>query len=64
MERQCAGVDAKEGLPAHHFNASVLEVERIVGRDCFRFKDRFIVETISDGEVGQGGDAGRRGWGG
>ena len=63
MERQRAGVYAKEDLAAYHFNASVLEVECIVGRDCFRFKDQFIVETVSDGEVGQGGYAGRRGRG-
>ena len=51
MERQCAGADAKEGLAAHHFNASILEVECIVGRDSLRFKDQFIVETVNDGEV-------------
>ena len=50
-EQQCAGVDAKEGLAAHHFNASVLKVECIVGRDSFRFKDQFIIKTVSDGEV-------------
>ena len=64
MKRQYAGVDAEEGLAAYHFNAPVLEVKRIVGRDCLWFKDQFIIETISDGEVGQGGDASRRRWGG
>ena len=68
MERQCTGVDAKEGRSAHHFDAPVVEVERIMGCDCFGFKGRkrgcfgfkggLIVETISDREVGQGADAG------
>lgn len=39
MERQRAGVDAKEGLAAYNFDAPVLEVERIVRRDSLRFKD-------------------------
>ena len=63
MERQCAGVDAKEGLAAYHFNAPVVEVEGIVRRDSFRFKGFLIVEAICYREVGQGGDTGRGRWG-
>ena len=62
MERQRAGVYTKEGLAAHHFDAPVLEIERIMGRDCFGFKDWFTIETISDREVEQGGCAGRWRW--
>ena len=75
MERQCAGVDAKEGPAAYNFNAPIAKVEGIVRRDgfrledrliaevgcivCggFRFKDRLVVGTIGNREVGQGGDA-------
>ena len=67
-------MDAKEGSAAQDFNAPVVEVERIMGCDCFGFEgrlmkrrlgfmDRLVVKAISDREVGQGGDAGRRRWG-
>ena len=58
MERQCARVDTKECFATQHFNAPVLEVERIVRSDSFGFEDRLIIKIVSDREIGHSSNAG------
>ena len=61
MEGQNAGVETEEGVPAQHFDVSILEEEGVMGRYCCRVDGGLVVRSVYHREVGQSGNAnGRR----
>ena len=61
MEREDAGVDAEQRVPAQHFYVSVLEVEGVMRSHGCGVDWRFLIRGVRDCEVGETGDAYGRG---
>ena len=58
MEREDAGVDTEQRIPAQHFHIPILEVEGVMGSRISGVDwRRFVIRGVRDGEVGETGDA-------
>ena len=62
MTSQRAGVNTRDGRATDHLDTPIIEVERMVRCDDFKFwfGDQLTVETVHYREVGQGGYTCRR----
>ena len=63
MEREDACVNTEEGFPAQHLHVPIREVQGTVRGYASRVGGRLIIGRIWDREIGQSGDADRRGLG-